>query len=584
MSDTIDQNLWYKIRYTPIRDALRGRLSARLDLRLQLDATSLPADVKQLLHRVVKATRLWRLEQVDVIQELIAHFNDGVASGVSTDELIKRFGDERQAAQLIRRAKRRNRSLAWHAFRFAAWSTSVLLVVYSSYAIYFFSGRPSPRVNYVNLINNAVEKTPIEERAWTFYRRALIGTDMRVNQNLALMLNQWTAPEQRAALSEFVRTHQTQIAWIHQGAMKSQLGWVIGANGSVKDPDLWSHEMSSSSHVDETGEPLIMAAIPPFSGLRHLANMLRADAIAAGQTGDGKRLLKDIESTFNLSRQVGENGFLFLRLMSLATSEIAMEEVEYTLREHPALIKKNDWLVLSRRLSEPKVAADLLSFDQERMHFDDMLQRAFTDDGSGNGRLTAEGVSFGEGTMFSQADDPNRRWWTKAVQPITGLITPSRRKLEQQFTKAMDMAEDNLKVAIRDAKWPEETIWKGDFPVNLFLPSYRGSQIAVERLLGHRDGVVTGIALELYRQEHGSYPDTLNALVPALLREVPLDRITGAPIHYRIVSGRPLLYSVGADRKDDNGQYELNSQQAGFWAAGDGDIPKGDWVLYPTVE
>jgi hypothetical protein len=579
MPDTIDQNLWYKIRHTPIRDVLRGRLTSRLDLRRQLEETTLPAEIKQLLHRVVKATQLWRLEQVDVQQELIAHFNDGIASGVSTDELIKRFGDERQAAQLIRRAKRRNRPLAWHGLRFAAWSTAVLLVFYSSYAIYFFSGRPTPRINYVNVINSPVEKIPVEDRGWTFYRRALLGTNMRQGQNGSLQrLNELTASEHRRELSEFVRTHQAQIEWIREGSTRSQLGWVIGANGSVNDPELWPNQ--SPSHVDATGEPLSMAAIPPLAGLRYLANMLRADAIVAVQAGDSSRLMEDIDSTLRLSRQIGEDGFLLLRLISLSISEIALEEVEYTLREHPGLIKKEDWLALSRRLSAPRVAADLLSFDQERMSFDDMLQRSFTDDGSGNGRLTAEGVSF------SQSDDPNmqKRWWEKAAQPIAGLFVPSRRKLKEQYTQAMDFAEANLKVATRDASWPEETIWRGDFPVNLFLPSYRRTQWAAERLLGRRDGVVTAIALELYRQENGSYPDSLNALVPALLPEVPLDRITGTPIHYRIASDRPLLYSVGADRKDDNGRYDLNPRQAGSWISDDENAPEGDWVLYPTTQ
>src|SRR5687767_13863067 len=105
MTDTIEQSYWYKIRYTPIRDAVRGRMTARLDLRRRLDEATLPPPVKQLLLRVVTATRLWRLERIEVLQELIAHFTDGLASGISADELIKTFGNEAQAAQLIRRAK-----------------------------------------------------------------------------------------------------------------------------------------------------------------------------------------------------------------------------------------------------------------------------------------------------------------------------------------------------------------------------------------------------------------------------------------------------------------------------------------------
>jgi hypothetical protein len=578
MTDTTDQNLWYKIRYTPIRDALRGKMTARLDLRRLLEETALPAEVKQLLRRVVKSTRLWRLEQLEVLQELIAHFTDGITSGVPPDELIENFGDERQAAQLIRRAKRRNRPLAWHALRFAAWSTSALLVLYSAYAVYFFSGRPSPRVNYINIVNSTAEKTPVEDRGWTYYRRALIGADLRQNQNLQTLIT-LTKEDRRADLSEFVRTHQAQIAWIREGAKKSHLGWITGANGSANDPELWPNQ--SPPVIGEQGEPLGMASLAPLWELRYLASMLRADAILAGQTGDGKRVLQDIDSSLNLSRQVGENGPLLLSLVSMAISEMAMEAVEYMLREHPTLIKKQDWLDLSRRLSTPKVAADFFSFDPERMAFDDMLQRAFTDDGSGNGRVTAEGVIG----FFGDLDYPNSKnsWWEKAAQPVAGLLVPSRRKLKEEYTKTLDMAEANLKLALRDADWQERRSWR-DFPIDLMLPSMSRSQAAAERLLGHRDGVITGIALELYRQEHGKYPESLDALVPELLPEVPVDRITGARIHYRIVAERPLVFSVGADRKNDEGQYTVNPQRAGFWDSNSENTPEGDWVLYPTLQ
>jgi len=89
-----------------------------------------------------------------------------------------------------------------------------------------------------------------------------------------------------------------------------------------------------------------------------------------------------------------------------------------------------------------------------------------------------------------------------------------------------------LKLSIRDADWrsAQEAHWWEGFPINLALPSYYRSQGAAECLLGHRDGVVAGIALELYRQERGGYPESLNALVPRYLSEVPVDHITGAPM------------------------------------------------------
>jgi len=42
----------------------------------------------------------------------------------------------------------------------------------------------------------------------------------------------------------------------------------------------------------------------------------------------------------------------------------------------------------------------------------------------------------------------------------------------------------------------------------------------------------TAIALEQFRQEKGSYPDSLAALVPKFLPEVPIDPANGEKMHY----------------------------------------------------
>ena len=42
----------------------------------------------------------------------------------------------------------------------------------------------------------------------------------------------------------------------------------------------------------------------------------------------------------------------------------------------------------------------------------------------------------------------------------------------------------------------------------------------------------TAIALERFRQENGSYPDSLAALVPKFLPQVPMDPVNGGEIHY----------------------------------------------------
>ncbi len=65
---------------------------------------------------------------------------------------------------------------------------------------------------------------------------------------------------------------------------------------------------------------------------------------------------------------------------------------------------------------------------------------------------------------------------------------------------------------------------------------------------------VTGCALERYRLRHGSYPATLDPLVPDFLAQVPLDPVNHQPLRYaRTDDGLFRLWSVGLNGIDDGG-------------------------------
>src|SRR5215510_8536560 len=441
MPDITEQSLWYKMRDTPLRDVLRGRITARLDLRRLLEAADPPPDVKQLIRRVAKKTRLWRLEQFDVTQELISHFAEGIKSGVSPEELIRAFGDETEAAILIRRAKRRNRPPSWQVLRVTGWLTAALFVFYGGFAIYFFAGRPLARINYIARVNQTIEKTPLEDRAWPIYRRALLGLGhVSRGANPAPRFDAQPGMRDWPRLLETVTRHQEKLEWIRQGAAKSTLGFLLGAKGSVHDAELWPDQKPPA--VDPiTGQELAIVELPPLCGsvqtLRDLAGMLRADAVLARQARDGKRLLRDLNSILGLSHQVGENAPLLCGLVSLSIYDSALDQIEMTLRQDPTLIANEDWIALAHRLSGPKVAADLIKVDMERMAFQDRLQRSFTDDGSGNGRLTPEGVKY-----FAWVPPPGRKssWIETAFEPAAGLVVPSRQTLERVYARFTDRA------------------------------------------------------------------------------------------------------------------------------------------------
>ena len=67
------------------------------------------------------------------------------------------------------------------------------------------------------------------------------------------------------------------------------------------------------------------------------------------------------------------------------------------------------------------------------------------------------------------------------------------------------------------------------------------------------------IALELFKRRSGSYPLQLSELVPTYLSEVPRDPIDGEPLRYKIRDSKPLIYSIGSDKKDDGGVAPRNA-------------------------
>jgi hypothetical protein len=80
------------------------------------------------------------------------------------------------------------------------------------------------------------------------------------------------------------------------------------------------------------------------------------------------------------------------------------------------------------------------------------------------------------------------------------------------------------------------------------------------------------IALERSHLANGEYPGSLGTLEPRFIEKLPTDVINGQPLQYRCsLEGKFLLYSVGWNGTDDDGQVTANKE-------GLVDSTKGDWV------
>lgn len=106
---------------------------------------------------------------------------------------------------------------------------------------------------------------------------------------------------------------------------------------------------------------------------------------------------------------------------------------------------------------------------------------------------------------------------------------------------------------------------------NTIMGPVRARCLARSRL----DGLRLVVACRLYEIRYGRLPETLDALVPEFLREVPRDPFDGKPFRY--LPEKAVVYSVGRDMRDSSGSVPRASDADSSGRA----RRNGDDLVYP---
>src|SRR4051812_46721261 len=306
---------WRRLSNTRVRDVLRGRLDASLDWQQYIERAELPSEIGDAVRQVVRRTRLWRREKVEIATELVAHFQDGLAAGRSADDLLQTFGDRDVAARLIRRAKRRARPLMWRLLYFGGLTVLILMAVYTGLGFWMSTSRPTVKTDYVALINKPGAEVPEHERAWPRYREAMmaIGPAILRHESTATNLPSFDAEfnrEQAEATDKFLNDHTDAIAKLREAARQPKLGFVASnsrAGFSAEDQKLFGfdvkpEEIEAAKHETVQNRWVISTLLPHLQLLRSSASLLALDARRSAIAGDGKTALDDVTSLYGLSR------------------------------------------------------------------------------------------------------------------------------------------------------------------------------------------------------------------------------------------------------------------------------------------
>jgi hypothetical protein len=348
-------------------------------------------------------------------------------------------------------------------------------------------------------------------------------------------------------------------------------------------------------------ENLANLRLPQLEDTRVLADLLCFDAKRAREQGQGDRVEQDIAALSGLANQVRHDGELYLgQMASLGILIRSYDQLDRTLVNTPQLFDEAALGRIAHLISAPKTGSDLIGFRGERLLFEDIIQRSFTDDGYGDGRFSSGGVEFVRANFSGSPDMPEAFFVDGipgvALEPASLLLMGSRKELLDENQRLMAMEDVLLSAPLRGTdsdsvsnEWRSLTESRASqMRYSLLIMLMRSVQQSAqlsEQTLGVRDGLLVGIALELYHRRHQCYPGKLVQLAPGLLLSIPADRITGEPLKYRLINGVPLVYSVGVDRVDDGGRMpvqdgKVDPDAAAGWGP-TANMISGDWVLYP---
>ncbi|MEN9676265.1 MAG: hypothetical protein RIS76_2161 [Verrucomicrobiota bacterium] len=298
-----------------------------------------------------------------------------------------------------------------------------------------------------------------------------------------------------------------------------------------------------------------------LSAIRQAGGLLSLDAWLA--IGDGRPLdaINAIHGLLHLADTLGAEPVLISQNFAAGLRQRAVRATEHLLgrcdpdRESLAalqthLLRSADTLSLSGALATESVFIDSL-FQNSWQELDRLYGGSSAGDAP---NFTREAASF--------------LYWTLGMGSRDRTLV--RKSMDQWMAAAALPADDRAAMAERAWEQTNRRLASGTYPfAGQFL---RGIEPAFHRHLSDLTllrAAATGCAVESFRLAHdGVPPQSLEELVPAFLKSVPLDPRTGKPLRYRV---RKHIYRIsGGPERPEPDDAEAPQQKRGR-AAGDHD-------------
>jgi hypothetical protein len=289
--------------------------------------------------------------------------------------------------------------------------------------------------------------------------------------------------------------------------------------------------------------------MPHLAQLRDGARLLLLEAWLAAEQGDAHKALQATWAALRLRHATEDEPSSISQLVGIATDSIALRALQGIT---PAIRPQEaDLHLILTELQSRNPMSYRLGAESERA-VGDMIFESVRN--KGVNRFLDEIGSIGQGVRVLFV----AKWWALNTLPrdeayylsfMNRFVEDAGRSASLTLAELQRWEEDCNAVGNAD---PMSLRQSHPFS-RLLLPALGRFLVEAKKDIARRDVAQCGIAAELYRLDHGAYPESLDALAPKYLAALPNDTFSGQPLLFKSLPDGILIYSVGPNGRDDGG-------------------------------
>ena len=566
--------------------------------------TDLPQDIRNLIAQVAKKTKLRKAERADVQRELTSHFQEALASGKSADDVVRAYGDAHACAKNLRIAVIAKRSPIDRAFgltfMWSARAVGAFVLLYAVVAISMSFNTPKVSFDAVKRYRESlpVAKSP-DQVAWPAYRDALVKMGMGWDdpkRESAREADSLSLPgsENWNAATAWLTANRAQIDAFCKATERPVLGFPVGVAVSDDDAALFGKNSQSNSisnaaidnsdvdKLDPSELPSLSMTLPHFASLRQAVRIIASDMMMAVEKADGERATRDAEAIIALSIHVQEARMLIGGVVGVSIRSIVVNRILMALEWKPNTFTDSQLKRLQNALRSVPRALERPDFTLERLMFEDIVQRLYTDDGHGDGRFAPqwkqlrlisalESVSGGNHGKEQGATTQFTLLASWLSQPFAFYAIAGRKEALDHYDASIKRLASQPNDSLNDAV-TASTIAEEEFVESM---TAHGARFFLEGILmpalgkvvfyfqidrANRDACVISIAAELYHRANKKWPASAKDLAPLCNDNAPRDSWNGKSILMETDANGFRMWSVGRDGMDNRGNLKKSTQ------------------------